>query len=394
MDIISLLAAKLSFVWEIGVPFLAALTILVFVHELGHYMVARWCNVKIEVFSIGFGPELIGWNDRLGTRWRISAIPLGGYVKMFGESETVIEGKGEGGSERPMTPEEEKVSFHHKPLPQRAAIVIAGPAINFIFAIVAFALLFMTIGVPNSSINKLLAIVGNVSSGSAAAIGGLKTGDQITQIGDEKINYFVDLQRVIKVIPNKEIKISITRAGKKMNLNMTTGTRTSKNAQGAVVKHGLLGISARPGEVKYIPQSPGKAIGLGFERTYVFTLQILEYIGDIIVGKKSADELGGVLRIAQISGQVAELGIVSFISFLAILSVNLGLINLFPIPLLDGGHLAFYTIEAIRGRPMGPKAHEYSFRFGLTAVVGLFLFVTWNDLVHLEFIDWVAKILT
>ena len=391
MEIISLLVAKFSFVWEIGLPFLVALTILVFVHELGHYSVARWCKVKIEVFSIGFGPELKGWDDSHGTRWKISAIPLGGYVKMFGESESVLEGEGEDEKERPMTAEEESVSFHHKSLAQRAAIVVAGPAINFIFAIVAFAGLFMTLGVPEPvSDQPPLAMVGNVSPGGAAEKGGLKMGDQIVQIGNEKVTYFTDLQRIIQANPEKKINVNVTRNGKDLTFEVTTGSRSGKNAAGETVKQGLLGVSAHPGEVKYTRQGPVKAIGMGIERTYVFTVRILEYIKDIFAGKQSADELGGVLRIAQISGQVAELGVASFVSFLAILSVNLGLINLFPIPLLDGGHLAFYLIEAIRGRPLGPKAHEYGFRFGLTLVAALFLFVTWNDLVYLKFIEWIA----
>jgi regulator of sigma E protease len=394
MDIMSLILAKLSFVWEIGIPFLVALTILVFVHELGHYLVARWCNVKIEVFSIGFGPELKGWDDKHGTRWKISAIPLGGYVKMFGESETILEGEGEDEKERPMTQEEEAVSFHHKSLAQRAAVVVAGPAINFIFAIVAFAGLFMTLGVPEPTSDKPLAVVGSISPGSAAANAGLVMGDQIVRIDDNKITYFLDLQRVIQANPDKKITIGITRAGKDLDLIVTTGSRSGKNSAGETVKQGLLGVSAHPGEVKYVRQNPSQAIWLGFERTYVFTVRILEYIGDIFVGKQSADELGGILRIAQISGQVAELGIVSFVSFLAILSVNLGLINLFPIPLLDGGHLAFYAIEAIRGRPLGPKAQEYGFRVGLAFVVGLFLFVTWNDLVHLKFFEFITELLT
>ena len=394
MEILSLFMAKLSFIWEIGIPFLVALTILVFVHELGHYAVARWCNVKIEVFSIGFGPELKGWDDRHGTRWKLSAIPLGGYVKMFGESETILEGEGEDEKERPMTPEEEAVSFHHKSLPQRAAVVFAGPFINFIFAVLAFAALFMTLGVPEPVSDKPLAVVGAVSPNSAAAAGGLKMGDQITRIGDSNVSYFTDLQRIIGANPEQNLVLKIVRDGKNLTVDIKTGFRNGKNAAGETIKIGLLGVSAHPGEVKYTRQNPAKALWMGVERAYIFTVRILEYIRDIFVGKQSADELGGILRIAQISGQVAELGVASFVSFLAILSVNLGLINLFPIPLLDGGHLAFYIIEAIRGRPLGPKAQEYGFRLGLTFVIALFLFVTWNDLVHLKFFEFITGLLT
>mgnify|MGYP001166280895 FL=1 len=394
MDILSLFLAKLSFIWEIGIPFLVALTILVFVHELGHYAIARWCNVKVEVFSIGFGPEIKGWDDSHGTRWKISAVPLGGYVKMFGESETILEGEGEEEKERPMTPEEVAVSFHHKLLMQRAAVVFAGPFINFIFAVLAFAGLFMTLGVPEPVSDKPLAVVGAVSPNSAADAGGLKPGDQIIQIDESNVTYFADLQKIIGANPEKNLIFRIVRGDKNLTINIKTGFRTRKNEQGKPVKIGLLGVSAHPGVVKYTRQNPAKALWMGVERTYVFTVRILEYIRDMFVGKQSVDELGGILRIAQISGQVAELGIASFVSFLAILSVNLGLINLFPIPLLDGGHLAFYTIEAIRGRPLGPKAQEYGFRLGLTFVIALFLFVTWNDLVHLKFFEFITGLLT
>ncbi|MEE3000035.1 MAG: RIP metalloprotease RseP [Pseudomonadota bacterium] len=393
MDIIGLLFEKLSFIWEIGVPFLVALTVLVFVHELGHYTVARRCNVRVEVFSIGFGPELCGWNDSHGTRWKISAIPLGGYVKMFGESETISEIKDKEEKERKMTEEEKKVSFHHKTLLQRSSIVVAGPLINFIFAILAFTVLFVFLGIPEPVSDKPLAVVGNVSSGSAADTGGLKSGDQIIAIDQNKIMYFADLQKIIQTRPNKRISVDILRNGKNITLNFIIGSKIAKNKKGKEEKQGLLGISVHPGEIKYIRKNPLEAIWLGFERTYFFTARILEYIWDIFTAEQSADQLGGVLRIAQISGQVAELGIASFISFLAILSINLGLINLFPIPLLDGGHLAFYIIEAIRGRPLGPKAQEFGLKVGLALVGALFLFVTWNDLVYLKFFEAIANIL-
>ncbi len=390
MEFLALLTAKLSFIWEIGIPFLIALTILVFVHELGHYAVARWAGVKVEVFSVGFGTEIKGWNDSHGTRWKIGAVPLGGYVKMFGESETI----GEGDDERPMSEEETAVSFHHKSLIQRAAIVFAGPFINFIFAIFAFAALFAFIGLPHPETDKPLAVVGMISSNSAAETAGLKPGDQIVRIGREKITYFKDLQRVIGANPGKLLEIEIVRQEKRINFKVTPKVKERKDASGATVTYGLLGVTADPGKVTYERQNIFTALWLGVERTYGLTLRILDYIGDIFSGAQSAEELGGVLRIAQISGQVAELGIASYISFLAVLSVNLGLINLFPIPLLDGGHLAFYVIEAVRGRPLGEKAQEYGFRLGLMLVVALFLFVTWNDLVHLKFISFISGLLT
>ena len=390
MEFFTILLGNLSFLWETGIPFLVALTILVFVHELGHYMVARWCNVRVEVFSVGFGKELKGWTDKSGTRWKISAIPLGGYVKMFGENEVFTEDPENKNSKKPMTNEEKNVSFVYKSLPQRAAIVFAGPLINFLFAVFAFSFLFSVIGKPSPVSKSPLAVVGNVSPGSAAAKSDLKTGDQIIQIDKTKISFFSDLQKIVKASPNLPLTFHIIRGKEKLVKVISPGSREVSNNSGRKKLEGLLGISADPGKIIYEKQNPLYAFWLGIERTYYLTARILSFIGEIFVGKQSTDELGGILRIAQISGQVAELGIASYISFLAVLSINLGLINLFPIPLLDGGHLAFYMFEAVRGRPLGPKAQEYGMRFGFFVVIALFVFVTWNDLVHLKFFEFLT----
>jgi regulator of sigma E protease len=382
MDIALFIYDKLSFLWEIGIPFLVALSVLVFVHEWGHYYVARRCGVRVEVFSIGFGKELKGWTDKNGTRWKIAAIPLGGYVKMFGEGETVpIDGAENEEEERPLTEEEKAVSFYHKRLSQRAAIVFAGPAINFIFAAIAFAVLFMTIGVAHPTQDKPLAIVGAVQPGSAAAEAKLEKGDRIVQLGAKKITYFSDLQRVVRASADKPLETVLVRGDTEVNLVLTPQPQEIEDANGEKIKVGLIGVMVDPGELRYERQDPFTASWMGVERTYVMTARILGFIGNIFTGEQSANQLGGILRIAAISGEVAENGVASFISFLAILSINLGLINLFPIPLLDGGHLAFYTIEAIRGRPLGPVAQEYGFRVGLALIVALFVFVTWNDIV-------------
>ncbi|MFP6733267.1 MAG: RIP metalloprotease RseP [Rhodospirillales bacterium] len=395
MDILTV-ADSLSFVWEIGIPFLVALTILVFVHELGHYTVARWAGVRVEVFSIGFGTELKGWNDTKGTRWKFCAIPLGGYVKMFGESEVIAEDNEDGeATERPMTDAERAVSFHHKTLMQRSAIVLAGPLVNFLFAILLFAGLFTIAGVPQLDASQpLQAIVGSVSSGSPADIAKLRRGDKILKMGAVDIASFGDLQNVVRKSPGVRMAARIERDGQIITVFVIPNRREVRQDDGTVVIQGLLGITAEPGKVLYVRTNPLTAIGLGFERTYAMTVRILEYLRDIIAGSQSADDLGGIIRIAQISGQVAELGLASYITFLAVLSVNLGLINLFPIPLLDGGHLAFYVIEAIRGKPLGMKAQEYGFRLGLIFVIALFLFVTWNDLVHLKFFEFISSLFT
>ena len=392
MESLSFLS-NVSFIWEIGVPFVVALSVLVFVHELGHYLVARWNDVRVEVFSIGFGTELKGWTDRAGTRWKICAIPLGGYVKMFGESETVTDETTK--DPRPLTQEEMAVSFHHKTIRQRAAIVFAGPLVNYIFAIVAFAILFMAVGTPQTDPNEPLpAIVGSVAPKSAAEQAGLKIGDKVVAIGTDKVSLFADLQRVVRANPGVELPITVMRGGAEVQLKVTPQARETNERSGAKVMIGQLGVTADPGPVEYVRQAPHSAIWLGLERTYIVTARILGYIRDVVVGTQSADEVGGILRIAQMSGQVAELGIANYVTFLAVLSINLGLINLFPVPLLDGGHLAFYAAEAIRGKPLGARAQEYGFRLGLVLVIALFLFATWNDLVHLRFFEFIANLFT
>ncbi len=384
---------NLSFLWEIGLPFLVALTILVFVHEFGHYIIARWCGVRVEVFSIGFGKELKGWTDKHGTRWKIAAIPLGGYVKMFGEIELLDDTSSNENAGRPMTPKEKEVSFMYKSLPQRTAIVLAGPLINFVFAVFAFSFLFSIIGKPSPVSDVPLAIIGNVSAGTAASDNDLQRGDQIVQIDNTKISFFSDLQKIVRINPNVPLTFKFVRGKLLLTKIITPGSREFTNAEGQSEMRGFLGITADPGEITYTRQNLLKAIWLGIERTYFLTTRILSFIGEIFVGDQSTAELGGILRIAQISGQVAELGIASYISFLAVLSINLGLINLFPIPLLDGGHLMFYIFEAFRGKPLGAKAQELGLRFGLLVVGALFIFVTWNDLVHLKFFEFITGLL-
>ena len=394
MEIIDIITPRISFLWEVGLPFVIALTILVFVHEMGHYSVARFCDVRVEVFSIGFGPEIFGWNDKADTRWKICMIPLGGYVKMFGEGEEISDDNNVSRKDQKLSDEEKAVSFQYKTLLQRSAIVFAGPLINFLFAIIAFAGIFMTVGLPNSNSDQLIAKIGKLSAGAPAVSAGLKVGDQIIEIDTKKVVYFSDLQEIIKSRPNKKLVIKALRDGREIIFELKTSSRLVKDESGESMNIGLLGVSVAQGDITYVRQGVFQSIYLGIQRTYNFTLQILKYIKDIFIGKQSTDELGGIIRIAQISGQVAELGLVSFISFLAILSVNLGLINLFPIPMLDGGHLVFYAIEAVIGRPLSSRIQEYLLKFGLLLVIFIFLFVTWNDLVHLKFFEFIITFFT
>ena len=371
--------------WDYIVPFLFILTVLVYVHEIGHYLAARFNGVRVEVFSIGFGPEIYGWTNKAGTRWKIGAVPLGGYVKMFGESE-MESGEGEAAD---MTAEERAVSFYAKRIGQRAAIVAAGPIANFIFAILAFATLYSTLGRP-----RPLAVVGQVMVESAAAKAGFKAGDLIVDINGKAINWFEDLRRIVSVNPGVRLSFGVRRGDAEITLAAAPKLKEIDEGGGITRRFGQLGVGMDISQVGYERVPIFEAAWLGVERTYSMTTRILAYLGQIIDGKRGANELGGPIRIAQLSGQMAQGGLFNLFFFMAALSVNLGLINLFPIPMLDGGHLAFYAAEAIRGRPLGPRVQEYSFRFGLILVFLLMIFATWNDLVQLKVIEFFKELIT
>lgn len=386
----------LSYIVDWIVPFVVVFTILVFVHELGHYWIARRAGVRIETFAIGFGPELLGRNDSHGTRWKVCAIPLGGYVKMFGEQDFESSG-----NDRPMTAEDQAVSFHHKRLGQRAAIVAAGPLANFAFAIVLLTALFTAVGLPYP-----LPAVGQIQDGSAAAEAGFLHGDRILRIDDSDVASFDDLRGIVRDNPGKALRFEIERGGDTILLIATphviaadaeSGTAAGAGAgadSDATDQVGLLGVSPDPAQIGYRRLNPFEAAATAAQRTWGLTAQIFGALGQIITGSRTAEELGGPLRIAQLSGQMAQGGVVSLVFFMAALSINLGLINLFPVPMLDGGHLAFYAIEAVRGRPLNQKVQEYGFRFGLVLVLLLMIFATWNDLVQLQVVEFFKKLVT
>jgi regulator of sigma E protease len=354
--------------------FVIILTVLVFVHEFGHYIVARWNRVRIEVFSIGFGPELFGWWDRAGTRWKFSAIPLGGYVKMFGDSDA-SSGLPAAGLAR-LSQAERDLSFHYKRLGQRAAIVSAGPAANFLFAIVALSILFVTYGQPFTP-----AEVGQVQPGSAAEQGGMRPGDSILEINGRAVHRFEDVQQAVRLNPNIPMTIVVQRDGEDQTLHVTPNRTEVSDRFGHHYEIGLLGIT-RSG-MEYVKRDPATAIMQAGAETWNLTTGTLGALWQMVEGTRGTEELGGPLRIAQMSGEVAQSGVVAILWFMAVLSINLGLINLFPVPVLDGGHLLFYAAEALRGKPLGQRAQEYGFRIGLALVLTLMVFATWNDIVHL-----------
>jgi regulator of sigma E protease len=360
------------------VPFLFVLTIVVFFHELGHFLVARWAGVKVLTFSLGFGPELVGFNDRHGTRWRISAVPLGGYVKFFGDESEASTPSAEALGE--MTEEERAVSFHHKNVGRRAAIVAAGPIANFILAIVIFTGLFTFFGKPNMS-----ARVDGIEVGSAAAAAGFQVGDIVTAIDHQPIENFFDMQRIVSVRAGEPLSFTVKRGDTTVELQGTPVLKEVKDPFGNSHRQGLLGISRKtlPGDVATEPVNPATAMWLGVKETWLVIDQTLTYIGRVFTGSEPADQIGGPLRIAQISGQVATIGLAALIRLSAVLSISIGLLNLFPVPLLDGGHLLFYAVEAVRGRPLSDRAQEMGFRIGLGLVLMLFVFATYNDILHL-----------
>jgi regulator of sigma E protease len=366
------------------ISLLVLLTVVVFVHELGHFWVARRCGVRVEVFSVGFGPELFGYTDRSGTRWKFSAIPLGGYVKMFGQAERVIEAEGR---EREMTAAERGVSFHHKTVGQRAAIVFAGPAANYLLTIASFALLIAAVGLP---ILPMRTLVGDVQPGSAAEAAGIQAGDRIVGIDGESITTFEELLQAVGASEGRPLRLTLQRNG--LEIEVIAQPRLQEQVgEGETRARYLLGIMAG---AEYEPQSMSAALVTAVTQTYQITIQILDVLWQMIVGERSSDELGGVLRIAKIAGDMAKKNYVDFLYLIPFLSLNLGLLNLFPIPLLDGGHLAFYAVETVRGRPLGERAQEWGMRIGVVLVLGLMVFVTWNDLVYLKVVDFIKDLAT
>ncbi len=356
------------------IPFLVVLSIVVFVHELGHYLVARRTGVRVDVFSIGFGPELFGFNDRAGTRWKFSALPLGGYVKMYGDADP-------SSSTIDLSARPEPDSFPAKSVAQRMAIVVAGPCANFVFAIVVLGLLFATVGRPVTP-----AEVGEVQPGSAAEAAGLRPGDRIVAVDGKPIASFEELQVVVRDSPGVTLAFTIERAGQKLDLPVTPRQTEITDRFGQVHRIGLIGVS-RSG-VEFQRTNPLLAMIEGGGETFHLIGGTLSALGEMIIGSRTTEELGGPLRIAQMSGEIARDGAVPLIWFTAVLSINLGLINLFPIPMLDGGHLVLYAIEGLRGRPLNERSQEVAFRFGLVLVLTLMVFATWNDLVQLNVIEF------
>jgi regulator of sigma E protease len=359
------------------IPFLFVLTVVVFVHELGHFLVGRWCGIGVTAFSIGFGPELIGWTDRRGTRWKIAAIPLGGYVKFVGDVNGASVPDAETLARMPAS--ERAISFHHQHVAKRAAVVAAGPIANFLLAVLVFAggtyLYGRQVVEPR---------VATVLPGTAAERAGFKPGDLVLSINGREITSFSELQRLVGASGGDVLTVVVERNGQEVALEATPVVEAVPTPFGTQ-RIGRLGLSRStdPADVKLVEYGLLDSLAVGLSDTWYVIERTFDYIRKLLIGRESADQLSGPIRIAQVSGQVAALGGGALINLVAVLSVSIGLINLFPIPLLDGGHLLYYAIEVLRGRALSDRAQEIGFRIGFAIVVMLMLFATWNDLLHL-----------
>jgi regulator of sigma E protease len=456
-----------------ALPFLVVLTVVVFVHELGHYLIARFNGVRVEVFSIGFGRELYGWTAKSGTHWRIALIPLGGYVKFFGDANAASAGADEAVDR--MTPEERQVAFHHKRVGQRAAIVAAGPFANFVYAVFVLALLFMFYGqrVTPPEVGRVLpdtpaaaagfqpgdviqavdgdevrrfeeveeavllspdreltfrvqrgdrvfevaaairgvdapegeglprrigelgllpanaARVGQVTPGAPAEAAGFQPGDLIVAVDGREIDNFEQLQDIVANSGGRTLRVEVLRAGERVTLNVAASRQeVASGPDGETTVRWLIGVQRAPRPLLRL--DPAAAAWEATKTSVNLIERTLEYLGEMIVGSRGTEELGGPLRIAHASGQAAQVGLEQLVLLSALLSLNLGFFNLLPIPILDGGHLLMYGIEGLRGRPLTERMQEYAFRVGLAVILSLTVFATWNDLVHFRVVEFIS----
>ena len=356
------------------IPFIIVLSVLVFVHEMGHYLVGRWCGIRVTAFSVGFGPELFGYTDSHGTRWKLSAVPLGGYVKFFGDEDAAS--VPDTANLEKFTPEERAQTLAGARLWKRAATVAAGPIANFILAIVIFAALFSVYG-------KMVSdpVVAEVRPESAAASAGIEPGDLLVALDGDKIRTFDDVRRYVAVRPQTQIVITVERDGRQIDVPVTPQRTEITDQFGNKVELGQIGIvtNAERGNFRLETYSPMGAVAEGVRETGHIISGTFSYLGNIFSGRMSADQIGGPIRIAETTGQMATLGFAAVLNIAAVISVSLGLMNLFPIPVLDGGHLVMYALEAVRGKPLSPRVQDVVFRFGLAMILTLMVFATWND---------------
>ncbi|MCW3797472.1 RIP metalloprotease RseP [Sphingomonas sp. BN140010] len=355
--------------WLIVLAFLGSIGVLVFVHEMGHYLVGRWCGIGAKTFSIGFGREIAGWTDGRGTRWKIGWLPLGGYVRFEGDMDPASMGR----DLDMLTPQQRAVSFHAKPVWQRFLVVLAGPAANFLLAVLIFAGFFLVFGAPRTP-----PVVAMVAPQSAAAKAGLQVGDRILEMDGRQVKTFNELGQYTVLRPGERVLVRLQRSGQVIDVPVTLGTASEVDRFGQIYRVGRLGVAMPP--PVYQKVGPLRALPEGVQATWQTTRSMAEGLWQLVTGRRPLNELHGAMKMAQIAGQYASVGPFEFIQLLALFSINLGFINLLPVPMLDGGHLALYTVEAVRRRPLGERAQEWVFRGGMAALLTLFLFTTFNDL--------------
>ncbi|RDE07961.1 RIP metalloprotease RseP [Pelagibacterium lacus] len=367
---------SLPFFLNYIIPFLGIITVIVFVHEMGHYLVARWNGIAVDAFSIGFGPELFGWTDRHGTRWRVAAFPLGGYVKFTGDMNAASVPDPDFAAT--VAPDEARRLFANKSVWQRMAVVVAGPMANFIFT---FLVLYaMLLGYGRLTLDP---VVGQVLPDSPAAVAGLQEGDRFLTVDGFRIRGFEDIQRVVSTAPGREIAVTIERAGEIRVLSLVPETATTTTRFGRELKIGRLGVSRDVGANDIVTYRPGpiEAVGMTFEEIWFIIDRTLGFLADVFVGRADLDQVAGPVGMAQVSGEVATLGLLALVNLTALLSLNIGIVNLFPVPMLDGGHLLYYLFEAARGRPLSQKVQDVGYRIGFALVCTLMIFTLVNDLV-------------
>ena len=358
------------------IPFIVLILIVVFVHEYGHYYFAKRYGVGVTDFSIGFGKEIFGWNDKSGTRWKICWIPLGGYVKFFGDRNVFSQSDQEELLKKYNKNEKNKL-FVTKPLYQRSLIVAGGPVANFILAIFIFLFIYMFAGKDFTP-----AVIDEVQKNSPAEIAGMKKNDIIIEIDNTKVQSILEVSKLIMMSTSEYIDFKLSRYEQEVILKVKPNIVESEDNLGNKVKRRMIGIKLSPynNKINHVKLGPAKALIESFKEVYFVTISSLKYLGSMLTGKGDSSQLGGPIRIAKISGQVAEFGLIPFISMMAYISISLGLINLFPVPLLDGGHLMFYAFEKFLGRPLSQKTQEGFFRIGIFLLLSLMFFATFNDL--------------
>ena len=372
------LTAFFGFLAGYILPYVIVLSLLVFVHEMGHYLAGRWSGIRVLAFSIGFGPEIVGYTDTHGTRWKLSAIPLGGYVRFYGDADAASLADGDELAE--MSLAERAQTLAGAKLWKRAVTVAAGPIANFLAAIAIFAVLFATQGKPVAD-----PVVAEVKAGSAAFEAGVQPGDVLVALDGDRIETFDEVVRYISMRPEMPVVVTVRRNGSEVDLNMVPRRTVTTDRFGNEMEVGQIGIvtNQQSGNFRIVELTPLQAVGEGVLQTWHIVTGTFDYLSNLFAGRMNADQLGGPVRVVQASGQMATLGIVALFNLAAVLSVSLGLLNLMPVPVLDGGHLVLYALEAIRGKPVGQNAQEIAFRVGLAMILSLMVFATWNDISRL-----------